>query len=711
MKTRPRFAWSVIHVVIAGFCGLSEQSLAGRVVGHVPAAARELLPINDVPVASRLHLAIGLPLRDPNGLAAFLRDLTDPASPNFRKYLTPEQFTERFGPTAEEYQSVVNFAEANGLQVTATHPNRLVVDVSGTVADVQRTFHIRLRNFRHPTERRTFFAPDVEPVVDAPVPILQVAGLTNYWIPRPRVRTRAIDGPEARATSWGSGSGANGTFAGTDFRAAYVPGTSLNGAGQAVGLLEFDGYNPNDIAVYEQNTGLPAIPLQNVLVDGYSGGAGSGNGEVCLDIQMAVSMAPGLSAVIVYEAPNNSPWEDILSRMANDNAAKQLSSSWGGGPPSSTAEQIFQQMAAQGQTFFNATGDNDAFVGDVPFPSDSPNVVQVGGTELLTVSPGGGWSSETVWNWGRGSGSGGGISTFYSLPPWQQGLANGANQGSADFRNSPDVAMVADNVYTVSDNGRVSNSGGTSCSAPLWAGFTALANQQAAASGKQPVGFINPAVYAIGRRSEYSLLFHDISTGDNITSRSNGRFSAVSGYDLCTGWGTPTAALIQALVSPGAAVTSFTISISASPAEGGSVNGGGTFLEGASVTLTASASVGFVFTGWTENANLVSTSPSYGFSANANRNLVANFEKRQTTYQVTLSASPPGTGDVRGTGTYLSGTDVIVTAAPKRKFVFAGWFEGGELVSSSPYYSFTIDGDRDLVGQFVPKRGNGRRRK
>ena len=186
--------------------------------------------------------------------------------------------------------------------------------------------------------------------------------------------------------------------------------------------------------------------------------------------------------VIVYEAPNSSPWEDILSRMANDNAAKQLSCSWGGGPPDATAEQIFKQMAAQGQTFFNATGDSDAFTGQIPFPSDSPNIVEVGGTTLNTISPGGAWSSETTWNWGYNQGgyvgSSGGISSYYPIPSWQQGVSMSASQGSTTFRNLPDVALTADNVYAVSDNGQAGDFGGTSCAAPLWAAFTALVNQQ-----------------------------------------------------------------------------------------------------------------------------------------------------------------------------------------------------------------------------------------
>src|SRR5439155_5798732 len=138
--------------------------------------------------------------------------------------------------------------------------------------------------------------------------------------------------------------------------------------------------------------------------------------------------------------------------MANDNVARQLSCSWGGSSADAAAEQIFQQMAAQGQSFFNAAGDSDAFTGAIPFPSDSPNITQVGGT-TLTTGAGGSYSSETVWNWGRGTGSSGGISTTYSIPAWQQSVSMASNQGSTTMRNVPDVALTADNIYTAYDNG------------------------------------------------------------------------------------------------------------------------------------------------------------------------------------------------------------------------------------------------------------------
>src|SRR5215212_1846550 len=193
MRVFSRIPLALLCFGFLPLCAVSDAD-AGRVLnGLVPRAAQELLPTSDVAEREQLNLAIGLPVRDPAALAAFVKEVSDPSSANFRHYLTPDQFTARFGPTAEEYDAVIRFAEAKGLTVTATHPNRLLVDVSGSVGDVQRAFHVRLHNFSHPTESRTFFAPDTDPVVDAPVPIIQVTGLTNYWLPRPRSRIRSLN--------------------------------------------------------------------------------------------------------------------------------------------------------------------------------------------------------------------------------------------------------------------------------------------------------------------------------------------------------------------------------------------------------------------------------------------------------------------------------------------------------------------------------------
>lgn len=517
---------------------------------HLPAVATNLPPIGRLPGSTNLDLAIGLPLRNQQTLSNLLQQIYSPASPHYHHYLTPEQFAAQFGPTEADYQAVIAYAEANGFKVTGRHPNRTILDVRGSVDVIEKALHVTMRTYHHPTESRTFYAPDAQPTLDLAVPILGISGLDDYSLPRPRVIAKPLaQGQNPPAPN--AGSGPSGTYMGNDFRAAYVPAWPLVGSGQIVGLLQFDGYHSNDIAYYESKAGLPSVTLSNVLLDGVSG-APSGSGgevEVCLDIEMAISMAPGLSKVIVYEGAN---WHDILNRMATDNLAKQLSCSWyiPNGGPDPVADQIWQQMAAQGQSFFNASGDDDAYTGLIDFPGDTPYITQVGGTTLTTSGPGGSWVSETVWNWGGGTGSGGGVSTSYLIPSWQTNIDMTTNQGSTTMRNTPDVALPADNVYVRAD-GQDQNVGGTSCAAPLWAGFTALINELALENGEPQVGFINPAVYALGRSGSYGSCFHDIITGNNEGPSSPTRFSAVTGYDLCTGWGTPTGSgLLYALGVP-----------------------------------------------------------------------------------------------------------------------------------------------------------------
>ncbi len=477
--------------VVAAFLILLVAPLGRAAERQVVRQPRLPLPsawpsLGTLPATNALNLAIGLPLRNPAALSNWLQQVYDPASSNYHHYLTPEQFAEQFGPTEADYQAVIAFANANGLPVTATHPNRLLLDVRGTVAQVEQALHVTLRTYPHPGENRTFYAPDADPSLALAAPILGISGLDNYSLPRPRLVAQPLVQAESAAPNSGSGTG--GTYLGKDFRAAYVPDSALDGAGQVVGLLQFDGYAASDIAYYVSQAGLPSVPLQNVLLNGFSGhptGSG-GEVEVCLDIEMAIAMATNLSKVMVYEAGPYGNWHDLLNRMATDNLAKQLSCSWyipyGGADP--VADQIWQQMAAQGQSFFNASGDNDAYAGLIPFPGDSPYITQVGGTTLTTSGPGGAWASEQVWNWGGGIGSGGGISTTYPIPGWQTNLNMAINQGSLTKRNTPDVALTANNVY-VRANGRDYNVAGTSCAAPLWAGFAALINQQAAAAGRR----------------------------------------------------------------------------------------------------------------------------------------------------------------------------------------------------------------------------------
>jgi autotransporter-associated beta strand protein len=515
---------------------------------HVPKAVSRLQPLRRLEATNVLQLAIGLPLRNQAGLTNLLQDIYDPASPNYRHFLTPEEFAGRFGPTEQDYRALAEFARSNGFQVVNTHPNRMLLDVAGPVPVIEKAFHINLRVYPHPTEAREFYAPDAEPQLELAVPVLHVSGLDNFLVPRALSHPTPSNARPAGAIP-ASGSGPSGNYAGPDFRAAYAPGVTNTGAGQAVGLLEFQGYYASDITTYESNYGLPAVPLNNVLLGGLASiTADAGDAECPLDIEMAISMAPGLSQVIIYCTTRSGNTDDVLNRMATDNLAKQLSASWIIGADA-TGLQIYQQFAAQGQSYFNASGDEDAGTPSVPVGEDAPYITVVGGTTLTTSGAAGSWVSETAWNWGGGTGSTGGISPTYGMPLWQQGISMDTNQGSAFMRNVPDVAMTANGIWVLYNNGGSGSFGGTSCASPLWAGFLALVNQKAVANGLPYAGFINPAIYALGRGSNYAATFHDITTGNNTWSGSPALYNAVPGYDLCTGWGTPAGSnLINALV-------------------------------------------------------------------------------------------------------------------------------------------------------------------
>ncbi|MGH7971214.1 MAG: S53 family peptidase, partial [Limisphaerales bacterium] len=532
----------LIVVWLLTFCSpvlAAPRRILGR---HIPAAAAQLRPIGALPATNELKLAIGLPLRNRDALTNLLAELYTPAHPNYRHFLTPSQFTARFGPTKAQYEAVIRFARTNGMTIVGTHANRLVLDIHCKVGDIQRVFHTTLRSYPHPTESRSFYAPDTEPSVEPDVPILDITGLNNFSWPHPKSLSKSpSDGGPGNTPKGGSGT--NGTYLGNDFRKAYAPGVTLTGTDQVVGLLEFDGYYTNDITTYESLAGLPNVPLEKILLDGYDGtptpGSYSANNEVALDIEVTAAMAPGLSKILVYEAGPSGYANDIISRMACDNQAAQLSCSWDfGSDANATTDQIFLQMAAQGQSFFNASGDSGAYVGSVPSPDDNPYITLVGGTTLTTTA-GHAWVSETTWNAGAGLSSSGGFSSTYPLPDWQEGISMSNNQGSTTKRNIPDVSMVADDISIVADNGQQYPIYGTSAASPLWAAFTALINQHAAANGYPRVGFLNPTVYSLAKGTNFPVYFHDITTGNNTNRNSGRRFLAVAGYDLCTGWGTP----------------------------------------------------------------------------------------------------------------------------------------------------------------------------
>ena len=533
---------------IAAAADASVISIGATATRHVPLAVSNgaAALVSNLDTQKRLRLALSLQQRNQAELDQLLRDLQDPRSPQFHKYLSVEEYTARFAPTQQDYDTVVAWAKANGLTVTGTAANRRLIDVEGPVETINRAFKVKMGNYNHPTENRTFFAADREPTpVGLSVPLLHISGLDNFHLPHTHLYKKPNAAPVRHA-----GSGPSGEYLPSDMRTAYYGNGSLTGSGQTVGIFSFDGYVTNDISLYYSNTGMSSnVPVSNVLVNGFDGkcghvGSSCDDGEQILDIVNVIGMAPGLTKVLFYEGDSAT---DILNKMVSDNQAKVLSCSWGGGDfNNATDDPIYQEMAAQGQTFVNATGDSGSYNASASAydpPSADSNVLEVGGTDLTTGSNGA-WSAETAW----ADGGGGYTSTSgESTPSYQKlaGVITSANKGSTTYRNDPDVAAEANFDNPTESNGTFQTGyGGTSFAAPRWAGFLALVNQQAVANGKSTVGFVNPALYNVGVSTSYTSNFHDVTSGSN-------GFTAVAGYDLATGWGSPQAALVNSLAGSG----------------------------------------------------------------------------------------------------------------------------------------------------------------
>ncbi len=493
-----------------------------------------------------MHFDIVLALRHQPELENFLQEIYDPSSPEYRHFLTPQEFTERFGPSQEDYDALIQFAKASGFKVVGGSRDATDVRFVASVASVEKAFHITMGLYKHPTENRTFYAPDREPTTDLGFALWHVTGLDNYSLPRPLVQHRT----EARVLPPASiGSCPGASFCGSDMRAAYYGGSALTGAGQNVGLLEFLGFDIADVNTYYKNTGQ----TRNFAVTGISTDGSSVNcvepscddTEQTLDITQAGGMAPGLTTVYLYVSNNSDT--AMLSAMGTDTPLPlNLSSSWTWSPADPNSDNpLFQKFAAQGQSFFQATGDSGGYKGTAPWPANAAYVIAVGGTDLVTKSAGGPWASETAWNDG-----GGGFGTNVTIPTWQQltGVITSQNGGSTTLRNVPDVSANANfTFYVCADQTTCSENefGGTSFAAPMWAGYLALANQQAKTNGVPAPGFLDPTIYPLNLGSSYTTNFHDITSGTNRV------FTATTGYDLTTGWGSPNGAnLINALTTP-----------------------------------------------------------------------------------------------------------------------------------------------------------------
>jgi kumamolisin len=381
-------------------------------------------------------------------------------------------------------------------------------------------------------------------------------------------------------------------------RAAYYGGTALTGAGQDLGLFEYLGTDLADLATYFKNVGQTNnVPITLLSTDGTStscvysrAGGNCDDTEQTLDMTQAIGMAPGLASLVMYIGSTDTA---IISAMTTHSPLPTtIGCSWGWTPADpTTLDPYFQRMSAQGQNFFAASGDSSTWSSrNEAWPADDANVVSVGGTDLVTASAAGPWQSETAW-----ADSGGGISPDkIAIPAWQKlaGVINSANAGSTTLRNGPDVSANANFTFYTCANQTTclaNEYGGTSFAAPMWAGYIALVNQQLAENGKSTIGFINPTIYAQNLTSSYSTDFHDITSG------TSGSYSAVTGYDLVTGWGSPKGVGLINALAPTSGSATFTISSSPSSlsvAQGaaGSSTISTTTLNGFSSSIALSAS-------------------------------------------------------------------------------------------------------------------------
>jgi kumamolisin len=609
-------------------------------------------PIGQLPPDQTMTLDVVLPLRDPAGLNAFLKVLYDPSSPSYRQFLSVPEFTARFGPTEENYDAVVRYLKSYGFEVTGGTRDGMDVLIKGPVSAVEAAFRVSMRTYQHPTEDRTFYAPDREPTTGLSFALWHVSGLDNYSIPHPLYVKRSdyaqahginAEDVVSHATT---GSGPSASFLGSDMRAAYYGGTALTGAGQNLGLFEFLGTDLADLTTYYKNVGQTNnVPITLLSTDGTStscvdtrAGGDCDDTEQTLDMTQALGMAPGLSSLVMYIGSVDTA---IISAMTTHNPLPTtIGCSWGWTPADpSTLNPYFQKMAAQGQNFFAASGDSSTWsASNEAWPADNAFIVSVGGTDLVTASAGGAWKSETAW-----VDSGGGISPdSIPIPSWQQlsGVINSTNKGSTTLRNGPDVAANANfTFYVCADQTTCTANefGGTSFATPMWAGYVALVNQQLANEGDPTIGFINPTIYAQNITSSYATDFHDITSG------TSGSFSAEVGYDLVTGWGSPNGVgLINALAPTS---TSPAFSITASPAAVSVVQGSS---GGSTITTTVSggfdSAIALTASGQPTGVTLTLSSASIAAPGSGSSTLTMAVASTTAagTYTITVSATGGG---------------------------------------------------------------------
>jgi subtilase family serine protease len=523
---------------------------AFSMVLQMPAAAQaDLLPIEhntlpfltDRPVVGEpsrdrlMQISVALRVSDRPQLDALIEQLYDPASPLYHHFLSREAFVSQFGPRPQAHDAVIDFLRLHGLHVKATYANRMVVDAEGTVAQVEAAFGVSVHAYAA-EDGTTFIANDRDPVMPTALAnvVGSVAGLDDYT----EMTSHVLASPPPRTSrSRGAPSGFSPEqiAAAYDFKPVYASGN--NGEGATIAIATAFGFKPADSRAFWQKFGIPAPHYTVVRV---GGPVPHPNLETTLDIEQTGGLAPG-ARILIYEGANGkfSTFQSVYNRIVSENRASVVTTSWGicerEMPAAAlTADSgIFAEAAAQGQTWFAASGDNGAYdCGDprlaVDYPASDPNVSSANGTSL-SLTAGNTIAAEWAWR-----GSGGGLSVAFNEPFYQSGvdLVNGYSNG---MRQAADVAFNSDPLtgYPVLFRNTWSEYGGTSFAAPAWAAIFALVNAARGSSGR--VGAASPNLYEMenGALEQPYPAFHDIVSG------TNSYYAAVTGWDYATGWGSP----------------------------------------------------------------------------------------------------------------------------------------------------------------------------
>jgi kumamolisin len=503
--------------------------------------------------------------------------------PDRRRYLTPAEVEASFGASGADLQAVVDYAQSHGLQTSDVSTLKRSVTVTGPAATLAEAFGVSLAHYRHGDvtfrgrEGPVRVPPALSGIVEA------VLGFDNRPLGRSYLRAPATD-----SVTWTVSEALTQQLPPDNYYPPQVAQlydfpASFDGTGETVAVFVFNGiigtgtsapggYKATLLDTYFTQVLKMKVPeLTDVVIMGPGNDPGDGSSpydvstEVYLDLCIVGSLAPGATIAVYFTEFTEQGWVDAISQAATDTSTDPsvLSISYGnpedGGGSAWTAmavkqvNQAFEAAAAAGRTVCCAAGDSGA--ADEPnttsvhvdFPASSPWVLGCGGTRLTAT--GGHISSEVVWNdLAKNNGAtGGGVSTVFARPTWQSGVQAHPVPGvtaPSNGRGVPDVASLADpqTPYVImGPGGTLEQVGGTSAAAPLWSALNTRLNQ---ALG-QRVGFLNPLLY----RQLHGAL-RDITTGNN------GGYKATSGWDACTGWGSPGAStLLAALQHLSAATT------------------------------------------------------------------------------------------------------------------------------------------------------------